>query len=271
MPPVLHYGGLMKVFVAIPSHSGDVTVGTMMSVIQSMMDGTSCTPKVEFNVQCWVGDSIIQNARNVLIAMFLETDCTDFVFIDGDISWRSQELLKLLSHPVDVVGGGYRFKNDKEEYPMQWLPDPDGKGLHADPATGLIEIAGAPTGFLRFTRNALEKLVEAYGALWYKERLCPDLTLHNLCEVQLDNNVLRGEDYALCKKWRDIGGQVWVDPTLALTHTGHKDYHGNLGNWLLNRDKPMTGDEALRRIENLRRTIASPEVMKALDAFGEAA
>lgn len=262
---------MQKVFIAIPSHSGDIRVGTFMSVLQSVMDLKA--HDIECNVQCWVGDSIIPNARNVLLAKFQqETDCTDLVFVDGDISWRAGELLKLINHPVDFVGGGYRFKNDIENYPMQWMPDPEGKGLWADPATGLIEVAGTPTGFLRLTRAAIDQLTSAYDGLWYRERLCPELKLFWLCDLQIDNHTLRGEDYGLCKKWRDIGGRVWLDPELKLDHTGHKEFHGAIGSWLKNRDNPVDPADAVARLDGLRKSLGSPEIMALLDkVIGEAA
>ena len=44
-----------------------------------------------------------------------------------------------------------------------------------------------------------------------------------------------GEDYSFCIRWRDIGGQVWVDPEIEMGHIGLKCFQGHFGNWLKSR------------------------------------
>jgi hypothetical protein len=34
------------------------------------------------------------------------------------------------------------------------------------------------------------------------------------------------EDYAFCRRWRDLGGEVWADIENPLTHVGHATYSG---------------------------------------------
>ena len=36
------------------------------------------------------------------------------------------------------------------------------------------------------------------------------------------------EDYAFCRRWRDLGGEVWADVEARLTHVGHAAYAGSL-------------------------------------------
>jgi hypothetical protein len=36
------------------------------------------------------------------------------------------------------------------------------------------------------------------------------------------------EDYAFCRRWRDLGGEVWADAESPLTHVGHATYRGSL-------------------------------------------
>ena len=37
-----------------------------------------------------------------------------------------------------------------------------------------------------------------------------------------------GEDYLFCDRWRAIGGEVWVDPSIELKHVGSSEYAGRL-------------------------------------------
>jgi hypothetical protein len=34
------------------------------------------------------------------------------------------------------------------------------------------------------------------------------------------------EDYAFCRRWRDLGGEIWADLEARLIHVGHAAYAG---------------------------------------------
>jgi hypothetical protein len=34
------------------------------------------------------------------------------------------------------------------------------------------------------------------------------------------------EDYAFCDRWRELGGRVFIDPSVRLSHVGEKAYAG---------------------------------------------
>ena len=42
------------------------------------------------------------------------------------------------------------------------------------------------------------------------------------------DGVLLNEDVAFCRRWRDLGGQIWCDPDIDLHHHGSKVYTGRL-------------------------------------------
>ena len=46
--------------------------------------------------------------------------------------------------------------------------------------------------------------------------------------IDPDSGRYLSEDYALCRRWRDIGGKVFVDLDTPLQHLGQMAYHGNL-------------------------------------------
>ncbi len=48
-----------------------------------------------------------------------------------------------------------------------------------------------------------------------------------------ENSLLALIFNAFCALWRSIGGKVWLDPDLTLTHTGgNPSYTGRIGDWL---------------------------------------
>lgn len=248
---------MRSVYVAIPSHSGSVTVGTFMSIIQTIVDMGDLG--VNVIVQTWTGDSLIGHARDALAAMFMTTDCTDLVFIDADVAWDSDAFARLLMHDVEFVCGLYPYKNDDEGYPFNiiagtkefWSINPV-TGEPSEP--GVINISASPMGFTRIARSAVEKMREARKHKRYRQKNCPEI-----CYLLFDTpfidpanpddlGVRPGEDYANCALWTELGGKVWVDPEIKLTHIGMKGWKGDFGAWLRNRNKPSPELEKMREV-----------------------
>lgn len=178
----------------------------------------------------WVGDSLIVSARNVCVAEFLKTDCTDMFFLDSDVGCGAGVFTRMMHHKADVVGAAYRHKCDTESYPVRWM---DKQELWADPDSGLLEVESIATGFLRIQRHVLEKLAENEDYFYSKAGVkCP-----LIFNTEVVDHILWGEDYVFCKKWRAQGGKVWVDPEITLNHVAADGnvYNGHLGNWLKNR------------------------------------
>jgi hypothetical protein len=208
---------VQKVFIAIPALCG-VKDATTKSI--ETLDALG----VGLHLHIRVGDSILPQARNVLLAMFL-------LCIDADIAWQPDAMARLLSHPVDFVAGAYRYKREPEEYPMQWLSKPE---LHADPATGLLEVAGVPFGFVRLSRSCCERMAEARKDYPFRVHDAPDLQCWCVFDLGYANGQYIGEDFVFCNRWRELGGKVWIDPELELTHVDVKGqgYTGSIGRWL---------------------------------------
>jgi len=182
----------------------------------------------------WVGDSLISHARNVCVAKFLESDCTDLFFLDSDVACGPGAFSRIMKHPVDLVAGVYRVKSETVRYPVEWLGPGD---LWADPATGLLEVRDVPFGFVRLTRAAVEKMVEAHKDEWFTAAGAESLKCWLLFNTEVKDNRFWGEDFYFCRQWRELGGKVWVDPEIPLQHIDAEGtpYIGHLGNWLRNR------------------------------------
>jgi hypothetical protein len=172
------------------------------------------------------GCSLITYARNHLVREFLKSDADKMVFVDADVAWEVGCLLKLARYPVDVVGGAYRYKDEKEGYPVRWLNKAE---LWAN-EQGLLEVETLPGGFLCLSRAVFERLRDVFPGRSYMHG---EEAFWAYFHAPFHDGKLYGEDAAFCSEWRQAGGKVWLDPELTLTHLeGGRAYTGMIGRWI---------------------------------------
>ncbi len=176
-----------------------------------------------------VGCPYISNARATMLRKALDAGADIIVFIDHDLSWSPDALLKLIEADGDVVAGTYRFKNPVVEYMGQLIPGTDGTPIVRD--GGLLLAHSAPAGFLKITRNAVNRFIAAYPELLYGEKCSPHIDLFNHGAI---DGVWYGEDYAFCKRWIERCGELFIIPDLNLHHhTEDNVFEGNFHEFLL--------------------------------------
>ena len=176
-----------------------------------------------------IGNPYINGARAAMLRKALDAHADVIVFIDHDVSWKPQDLLKLIETDGDVVAGLYRFKVEGEVRYMGVLDDIDGAVQVRE--DGCIKAALVPAGFLKITRNTVNKFMQAYPHLMYGERCNPSVDLFNF---GAHNWKFWGEDYAFSRNWTDAGGEIWIVPDLDITHhSAEQDFAGNYHRFLL--------------------------------------
>ena len=176
-----------------------------------------------------VGSSNLPRARNVLAAKFLASGATDLLFIDDDVGWQPMDVVRLLAADQPLLGGVIRKKgenpDDADGWCCQFFPGAD-RRLSAD-AMGNIEVARVATAFMRIERRVFEEMIRWHPE--WKRQGTPDLSP---AEEQFyyrffmfgDDGL--GEDYLFCDRWRELGGRVFIDPTLNLSQVGATAYDG---------------------------------------------
>jgi len=177
-----------------------------------------------------IGNPYISVARATMTRKALDADAEIIVYLDYDLSWRPEDLLKLIQTEGDVVTGTYRFKtNDEEKYMGSLLVDDDDRPIVRP--DGCVLAVGAPAGFLKVTRDGIRAIMRAYPELVYgePEKPCVDLFNHGAY-----NGTWWGEDYAFCRRWREMGNDLWLIPDLNIDHhTPSMVFKGNYHNFLL--------------------------------------
>lgn len=169
---------------------------------------------LEHGVAFEVGNAYISAARATMLRKALDAKADVVVYLDHDVSWRPSDLLKLIETPGDVVAGLYRFKNDGEEYMggLETRP-PDHAPICRD--DGCMRAVRVPAGFLKITKECVDRFMGAYPQLVYGPRFNPSVDLFNHGAI---DGVWYGEDYAFCKRWKAMGEEIWIVPDLDIDH-----------------------------------------------------
>lgn len=214
---------MRKVLIATPSYDGKIDVWFANSLIETLKLGLVNDILVHPIYMSY--DALIQRSRNDLLALAVEGDWDDVIWIDSDITWDPRWVLDLLNYDVDVVGGTYPKKSlQSETYPVKCDPDK----LILD-SRGLIEVQGLGTGFLRMSKKAIQ-------ALWDNS---PEYTEGGQSkrwafDVRIEDGTLISEDIIVCKRLAELGFPVYLDPVMTCGHVGNLKYTGNFVDWAKN-------------------------------------
>lgn len=249
------------VFIAMPLPKGaGIQPGTMSSM--EICRDELKTLGITSEVAQWIGMGV-HTARNMLVAKFLASKATDLFWWDSDLGAPQGAMLKLLNHPVDIVAVPYPMPKDPESYIIN---HPGNRPRPRDPATGLIWVNGLGLGFSRMKRSAIERMIERYGHRKYR----PEYSYENLEAWSLFDFEFRGadfgEDMTFCQRWADIGGQIWIDPDIRLSHVGPKTYEGCYATFLETRPGLAAGaaGDLMRAIDG---GATEADVLKAAQQF----
>jgi predicted O-methyltransferase YrrM len=224
--------GQQHVFIAMPI--GQPTDAAMMSFMWETSANLQAAG-IAADFYILAGHCHVDDSRNFLVWEFLRTQCTDFLFIDADTASSEDAVARILSYDRDVIAGAYPYKGDEESYPIRLLDWQSAPKYEDD---GSIEVEAVPTGFLRIRRAALEKVEATCPAYWNKEvsKLNGDRPVPLMFErsIEFKGETFEGRpvgdrwggDYGFSRKWRALGGKVYIDPTLGFRHYGTKAYQG---------------------------------------------
>jgi hypothetical protein len=252
-----------SIFIATPCYGGLVYASYTTSLLETIMKCGAA--EVEVKLALMGNESLITRARNQLVAQFLQSECTHMLFIDADITWQSADVLKLLEWDRDIIGGIYPMKDyffDRSEEAMEasfnsvgiFNPDVfkskllsypinykrDTTQLHVN--KGLCKLKYIPTGFMMIKRDVFTKLIKKYPEAKLTQDANRDATLdpflYNFfdCAVDPDTKCYLSEDFAFCKRYRDLdpdNNEVYADVSIRLNHTGTHTFKGHYGLSLL--------------------------------------
>ena len=237
--------------VATPCFGGQVS-SIYASSLFALQRAVHQLANVDLKVHLRDGDALITRARANLVALFLDDPAaTHLLFIDADIGFAPEQVFRLMESGADMVAGCYPIKRvnwDKAKRAMAEgrpnlpaaaldyvleLDDPDQVRV----VNGFTRVRYAGTGFLMIRRHVLEKMCAhpEYARLQFfrehsQDALAGSPNRFALFECMIDkaSGTYLSEDFAFCKRWTDIGGEIWADLDSRLDHVGPSVFHGDV-------------------------------------------
>lgn len=197
-------------------------------------------------------ESLITRARNDLVRQFLDTDAEYFIFIDADIGFMGEDVLRLIETDQDVVCGLYpkkdidwervnfaasqgrqNLQNYAASYVCNILDLPE-EELNKPVTSPIVEIKHGGTGFMLIKRSVFERLsphVPEYVISTIPKRdgtPYPKTKEFFTTSIEAGTEYLMSEDYHFCSLWRKHGGKIHANINIKLSHIGSYTFNGNI-------------------------------------------
>ncbi|HLJ00217.1 MAG TPA: hypothetical protein VKT76_10905 [Bradyrhizobium sp.] len=241
----------VNLVVATPCFGGQISTIYASSIFQ-LQSAARAMSNLNLKIELRDGDALITRARANLVTLFLDDPtATHLLFIDADIGFTPDQVFRLIESGADVVAGVYPIKRvnwDKAKRAIESkrsnpaaaaldyvldIDDPD----HIAVVNGFARVRYAGTGFLMIRRRVFEKMCAhpPYAPLQFfrehsLDRLTGSSNRFALFECMIDpaTGTYLSEDFAFCKRWTDIGGEIWADLQSRLDHVGPSVFRGEI-------------------------------------------
>jgi glycosyltransferase involved in cell wall biosynthesis len=221
-----------SIFIALPAYDFKVSLKLAISLARFAQAAPGYGISIQIGSIC--GCSVVSRARNLLAQDMLESECDYLLFIDSDINFEPDDIIRLMAWGEDpkkgIVAAVPRTRSENKVYIADL--DYDENGELTMNGMGLVRGKRVATAFMLVRRDVFEKMVEAHPDWTYydkkTERMIPCLF-----DFRLTEEGYMGEDFLFCDRARELGFEVWIDPTITLGHMGVQEYVGNFGNDIL--------------------------------------
>ena len=255
---------MTKLFVGTPCYGGMLTSDYFKSCMQLV--ALSAQNKIELQFGTIGNESLITRARNTLVQLFMDGDYTHLLFIDSDLAFNPQAVIRMLDYDKDVTTGIYprktidwiKVKKNIEidsnisedellakslQYNLN-VKNPENILLEK----GFIEVLDGPTGFMLIKRQVFEQMAKSYPDLKFvpdqhiNQSHDKEFNYHNTSDwnytffdtmIEPETKRYLSEDYAFCRLWQNIGGKIYADILSGMTHYGNYAFRGNVGTQFL--------------------------------------
>ena len=218
-----------KIMLGLPTYDFKVTAKLAISLADFCVQATKYGVDIQIcNIS---GCSVVSRVRNLIAKDFLDSDCTDLMFIDSDINFNAGDIFRLMAWNIDPKKGivaGIPVARKKGKTYISTLDTDEEENIFMN-HMGLVRAKRVATAFMLIRREVFEKMYEAHPEWRYHdEKKIGDEMIAFFDFALKDGNYI-GEDFLFCDRARELGFEVWIDPTIKLGHVGVEEFAGAFG------------------------------------------
>ena len=175
---------------------------------------------IPFTFETLPNCSLISLGRSIMLNRALkDPSWTHLLWIDADLRFKPEYIHSMILDDKDIVGGFY----PKKGLPIDFASSPAPGGEDTE---FLFETIYVATGFMLIKRNVFDAMIEHYREelSFYYQGTEDSVHLFEPIIDRENNNLFLTEDYAFCKRARDIGFRCYMSKRFELPHIGVMEY-----------------------------------------------
>ena len=239
-------------FVSTPCYGGICLQAYAESMLR--LQRTCASHGIQMMLDTTENESLVHRARNLAVARFYQkTTATHFMFIDADIHFDPEAVVRLIKSEHDVAVAAYPKKcvmwDAVSDYYKSGESGRDPARVAASLvmnfkysatpiANGFAEVLDGPTGFMLIKRDVFTKMFAKYPELnCVNDHQNKDLDEYCAvfdCMIDPTSRRYLSEDYAFCRRWQLMDGKIYADVMTVLGHVGNIRFQGSLEERLIN-------------------------------------
>jgi hypothetical protein len=207
----------MKLMIATPAYDGKVHVQYAIALAETQLLLAKNNIEIQMNVP--TSGSLLVAERNRILMAFMDSDCTHLLCIDSDLGWPSQAVLAMLNHDEEFVAGVYPSRGENS---FTFRAELNADSSIAKNEKNLLKMQYIPAGFMLMKRSVIEKMREKFPELYYEPK-AESLKFAKgwyFFATEVWEGEFWGEDYVFCRRARQCGVDILVDPLIEFDHAG---------------------------------------------------
>ena len=218
-----------SIFIAMPCYDS-VKINTMLSVVKLIQQlGKS---GIETGIHT-MKSPLIHQARNYLTSVFLTTQYQYMLFVDSDVEFQPEAVLRMMVAKKNIVCTPYRVKAEELSKHIYTVEFKDPKNILVL-AGGLVEIEAGPTGLMLIDRKVFEKIIKNHHDLKIINKATPHAEkshefYYNFFDFSFNEGYAMGEDVSFCRLARGNGFKIYANIESSTTHHGAYAWKGTFG------------------------------------------